>query len=278
MTGRVTIQSLHQKKHERQKISMITAYDYPFAQIADEAGVDAIIVGDSLAIVLQGHDTTLSVTMDEMIYHTKMVSRAVNRAMVIADMPYLSYQVSSEEAVRNAGRFLKEAGSHAVKLEGGSEVAREVEALTKAGIPVMAHIGLMPQAILRMGGYKRQGRTEEAAKRLVEDAKFLESAGAFSIVLEAIPAALAQQITDVLTIPTIGIGGGPHCDGQVLVMHDVLGMFDRFVPKFVKKYANFKGDAIAAVRKYREEVENGIFPGSEHSFRAPGGGSVCFCA
>ena len=266
MTGRVTIQSLHQKKHERQKISMITAYDYPFAQIADEAGVDAIIVGDSLAIVLQGHDTTLSVTMDEMIYHTKMVSRAVNRAMVIADMPYLSYQVSNEEAVRNAGRFLKEAGAHAVKLEGGSEVAREVEALTKAEIPVMAHIGLMPQAILRMGGYKRQGRTEEAAKRLVEDAKFLESAGAFSIVLEAIPAALAQQITDVLTIPTIGIGGGPYCDGQVLVMHDVLGMFDRFVPKFIKKYANFKCDAIAAVRKYREEVENGIFPGSEHSF------------
>ena len=262
----MTIQFLQQKKHERQKISMITAYDYPFAQIADEAGVDAIIVGDSLAMVVQGLDTTLPVSMDEMIYHTKMVSRAANRAMVIADMPYLSYQVSTEEAVRNAGRFLKEAGAHAVKLEGGSEVAQTVEILTKAEIPVMAHIGLTPQAIYRMGGYKVQGRSEEAARRLVEDAKLLESAGAFSVILEAIPAALAQQITGILAIPTIGIGGGPYCDGQVLVIHDVLGMFDRFVPKFIKKYANLKYDAIAAVRKYREEVENGIFPGSEHSF------------
>jgi len=262
----VTIQSLQQKKDQRQKISMITAYDYPFAQIAEEAGVDAIIVGDSLAIVVQGHDTTLPVSMDEMIYHTKMVSRASTRTMVIADMPYLSYQVSTEEAVRNAGRFLKEAGAHAVKLEGGSEAARKVEALTKAEIPVMAHIGLMPQAILRMGGYKLQGRTEEEAKRLAEDAKLLEGAGAFSIILEAVPAALAQHITGLLAIPTIGIGGGPYCDGQVLVMHDVLGMFDRFVPKFIKKYANLKHDAIAAVTKYREEVENGIFPGSEQSF------------
>ncbi|HXW69181.1 MAG TPA: 3-methyl-2-oxobutanoate hydroxymethyltransferase [Dissulfurispiraceae bacterium] len=266
MAGRVTIQSLQQKKDQRQKISMITAYDYPFAQIAEEAGVDAIIVGDSLAIVVQGHDTTLPVSMDEMIYHTKMVSRASTRTMVIADMPYLSYQVSTEEAVRNAGRFLKEAGAHAVKLEGGSEAARKVEALTKAEIPVMAHIGLMPQAILRMGGYKLQGRTEEEAKRLAEDAKLLEGAGAFSIILEAVPAALAQHITGLLAIPTIGIGGGPYCDGQVLVMHDVLGMFDRFVPKFIKKYANLKHDAIAAVTKYREEVENGIFPGSEQSF------------
>ena len=266
MTGRVTIQSLLQKKHERQKISMITAYDYPFAQIADEAGVDAIIVGDSLAMVVQGLDTTLPVSMDEMIYHTKMVSRAANRAMVIGDMPYLSYQVSTEEAVRNAGRFIKEAGAHAVKLEGGSEVAQTVQLLTKAEIPVMAHIGLTPQAIYRMGGFKVQGRSEEAAKRLVEDAKLLESAGAFSIILEAIPAALAQQITGILAIPTIGIGGGPYCDGQVLVIHDVLGMFDRFTPKFIKKYANLKSDAITAVRKYREEVENGIFPGSEHSF------------
>ncbi len=262
----MTIQSLQQKKHERQKISMITAYDYPFAQIADEAGVDAVIVGDSLAMVVQGLDTTLPVSMDEMIYHTKMVSRAATRVMVIADMPYLSYQVSAGEAVRNAGRFLKEAGAHAVKLEGGGEMARTVEILTKAEIPVMAHIGLTPQAIFRMGGYKVQGRTEEAAKRLLEDAGLLESAGAFSIILEAIPAALAQQITGILAIPTIGIGGGPYCDGQVLVMHDVLGMFDRFVPKFVKKYANLKSDAIAAVRKYREEVENGIFPGNEHSF------------
>jgi len=245
---------------------MITAYDYPFAQIADEAGVDAIIVGDSLAMVVQGLDTTLPVSMDEMIYHTKMVSRAANRAMVIGDMPYLSYQVSTEEAVRNAGRFIKEAGAHAVKLEGGSEVAQTVQLLAKAEIPVMAHIGLTPQAIYRMGGFKVQGRSEEAARRLMDDAKLLESAGAFSIILEAIPAALAQQITGILAIPTIGIGGGPYCDGQVLVIHDVLGMFDRFTPKFIKKYANLKSDAITAVRKYREEVENGIFPGSEHSF------------
>ena len=266
MTDRVTIRSLQQKKLAHQKISMITAYDYPFAQIADEAGVDAIIVGDSLAMVVQGLDTTLPVSMDEMVYHTKIVSRAAKRTMVIADMPYLSYQVSADEAVRNAGRFIKEAGAHAVKLEGGSETAQTVEKLTKAEIPVMAHIGLTPQAIYRMGGYKVQGRTEEAARRLEEDARLLESAGAYSIILEAIPAALAQQITGILTIPTIGIGGGPYCDGQVLVIHDVLGMFDRFVPKFVKKYANLKSDAVAAVRKYREEVENGVFPGSEHSF------------
>ncbi|MGD0283018.1 MAG: 3-methyl-2-oxobutanoate hydroxymethyltransferase [Dissulfurispiraceae bacterium] len=266
MTERVTIPYLLRKKKEGQKISMITAYDYPFAQIADEAGVDAIVVGDSVAIVVQGYDTTLPVSMDEMIYHTKMVSRAAKRAMIIADMPFLSYQVSNREAVSNAGRFIKEAGAHAVKLEGGREVAQTVEILTKAEIPVMAHIGLTPQAIYRMGGYKVQGRTDESAKRLIEDARLLESAGAFSITLEAIPAGLAQEITGMLAIPTIGIGGGPYCDGQVLVIHDVLGMFDRFVPKFVKKYANLKADAMAAVRKYREEVENGIFPGSEHLF------------
>ena len=266
MDERVTIQTLLKKKQAKQKITMITAYDYPFAQIADEAGVDAIYVGDSLGIVVQGHDTTLPVTMDEMIYHTRMVSRAAKRAMVIGDMPYMSYQVSTGEAVRNGGRFLKEAGAHAVKLEGGSEVVRTVEALTKAGIPVMAHIGITPQAIYSMGGYKVQGRTEEAARKLIEDAGLLESAGAFAITLEGIPAALARQITGMLAIPTIGIGGGPDCDGQVLVIHDVLGMFDRFVPKFVKRYANLKSDAIAAVTRYREEVENGIFPGSEHSF------------
>jgi|SRR5208283_2203379 len=266
MAERVTIQNLLKKKQHRQKISMITAYDFPFAQIADEAGVDAIIVGDSLAIVVQGHETTLPVSMDEMAYHTSMVTRAAKRAMVIADMPFLSYQVSIQDAVSNAGRFIKEAGAHAVKVEGGCEVAQTVEILTKAGIPVMAHIGLTPQAIHRTGGYKVQGRTEEAAKKLIADAKLLESAGAFSIIIEAIPADLARQITGILEIPCIGIGGGPHCDGQVLVMHDVLGLFDRFVPKFIKKYANLKADALDAVRKYREDVENGKFPGSEQSF------------
>ncbi|MBI3592768.1 MAG: 3-methyl-2-oxobutanoate hydroxymethyltransferase [Nitrospirae bacterium] len=240
---RITIQDFLKKKQEKQKITMITAYDYPFAQIVDEAGIEVILVGDSLAMVVQGLDNTLPVVMDEMIYHTKMVSRAAKRALVIGDMPYLSYQASVEEAVKNGGRFLKEAGAQAVKLEGGREVAEKVDAMTKAEIPVMAHIGLTPQAIHRMGGYKVQGKTEEAAKRLVEDAKILENAGAFSIILEAIPAGLAKQITEELTIPTIGIGGGPYCDGQVLVLHDVLGLFDRFVPRFVKKYANMKEDA-----------------------------------
>lgn len=245
---------------------MLTAYDYPFAQIVDEAGIDAILVGDSLAMVVQGLDNTLPVTMDEMVYHTKMVSRAAKRAMVIADMPYLSYQISIEDAVRNAGRFIKEAGAQAVKVESGREVADKVEAIAKAEIPVMAHIGLTPQAIHRMGGYKVQGRTEEAGKRLKEDAKILQDAGAFSLILEAIPAGLAAQITKDLTIPTIGIGAGPYCDGQVLVIHDVLGLFERFVPKFVKRYANLKDEAINAVKQYKEEVEKGVFPGKEHSF------------
>ena len=263
---KVTINDFLKMKQEGQKITMLTAYDYPFAQIVDEAGIVAILVGDSLAMVVQGLENTLPVTMDEMIYHTKMVSRAVKRAMVIGDMPYLSYQVSVEDAVRNAGRFIKEAGAQAVKIEGGREAAEKVEAMTKAEIPVMAHIGLTPQAVHRMGGYKVQGRTEEAAKTLLEDAKILQDAGAFSLLLEAIPAELAAQITNGLFVPTIGIGAGPHCDGQVLVIHDVLGLFERFVPKFVKRYANLKEEALKAIKQYKEEVEKGIFPGKEHSF------------
>jgi 3-methyl-2-oxobutanoate hydroxymethyltransferase len=263
---KITIHDFQKKKSKKEKITMLTAYDYCFAQILDESGIDAILVGDSLAMVVQGLENTLSVTMDEMIYHVKMVSRAAKRAMIIADMPYLSYQISVEDAVRNAGRFIKEAGAHAVKIEGGREVSEKVEAMTKAEIPVMAHIGLTPQAIHRMGGYKVQGRTEEAAKTLMEDAKILQDAGAFSLLLEAIPAGLAAQITKDLTIPTIGIGAGPHCDGQVLVIHDVLGLFERFVPKFVKRYANLKEDALEAIKQYKEEVEKGLFPGKEHSF------------
>ncbi|WP_333654343.1 3-methyl-2-oxobutanoate hydroxymethyltransferase [Dissulfurispira sp.] len=263
---KVTVNDFLKMKQEGQKITMLTAYDYPFAQIVDEAGIDAILVGDSLSMVVQGLENTLPVTMDEMVYHTKMVSRAAKRAMVIADMPYLSYQISIEDAVRNAGRFIKEADAQAVKIEGGKEVAEKVEAMTKAEIPVMAHIGLTPQAIHRMGGYKVQGRTEEAAKTLLEDAKILQDAGAFSLLLEAIPAGLAAQITKDLTIPTIGIGAGLHCDGQVLVIHDVLGLFERFVPKFVKRYANLKDDALKAIKQYKEEVEKGLFPGKEHSF------------
>lgn len=264
---KTTINDLYKKKTEQKKIVMITAYDYPFAMIADEAGVDAVLVGDSLAMVVQGLENTLPVTMDEMIYHTKMVSRAVKNAMVIGDMPFMSYQVSVSEAVKNAGRFLKDAGASAIKLEGGLEAVKYVRALRRAEIPVMAHIGLTPQAVHRMGGYKVQGRTEEAQRILIEEAQALEDAGAFSIVLEAVPMGLSRTITEKLSIPTIGIGAGPHCDGQILVMHDVLGLFERFVPRFVKRYANLKEEALKAIRQYKKEVENGEFPSEEQSFK-----------
>ncbi|VAX34424.1 3-methyl-2-oxobutanoate hydroxymethyltransferase [hydrothermal vent metagenome] len=265
--ARVTINDFLKKKLEGRKIVLLTAYDYPFARILDEAGVDAILVGDSLSMVVQGLENTLPVTMDEMVYHTKMVARAAQRAMVIGDMPFMSYQTSVEDALRNAGRFLKEGGAHAVKVEGGSEVSEKIRAIVSADIPVMAHIGLTPQAIHRMGGYSVQGRTEEARQRLIEEARVLQDAGAFSLVLEAIPLELAKKISETLVIPTIGIGAGPYCDGQVLVLHDILGLFERFVPKFVKRYANLKEDALTAVKKFREEVENGEFPGEEQSFK-----------
>jgi 3-methyl-2-oxobutanoate hydroxymethyltransferase len=264
---KITADIFLKKKAEQQKITMITAYDYPFAMIADEAGIDAILVGDSLAMVVQGLDTTLPVTMDEMIYHTKMVSRAVKNAMVIGDMPFLSYQISVQDAVRNAGRFIKEAGASAVKIEGGAEVEAQVKALAGADIPVIAHIGLMPQAIHRMGGYKVQGKTQDTAEGLIADARVLAEAGALAIVLEAIPLDLARRITDELAIPTIGIGAGPHCDGQVLVMHDILGLYERFTPKFIKKYADLKKQALEAIKTYKEEVEKGIFPSKEQSFK-----------
>ncbi len=262
-----TIQDFLKKKKEGKKITMLTAYDYPFAQVVDEAGIDAILVGDSLGMVVQGLENTLPVTMDEMIYHTKMVTRAVKSSMVIADMPFMSYQASVEDAVRNAGRFLKEAGASAVKMEGGVEIAEHIKTMTKSDIPVMAHIGLTPQSIHRMGGYKVQGKTEDAAKKLIEEAQIVEDAGAFSLLLEAIPMNLAKKITKELSIPTIGIGAGPHCDGQVLVLHDVIGMFERFVPKFVKQYANLKKEALKAVKTYKEEIEKGIFPSDKHSFK-----------
>ncbi len=262
-----TIQDFLKKKKEGNKISMLTAYDYPFAQIVDEAGIDVILVGDSLGMVVQGLENTLPVTMDEMVYHTKMVARAVKNAMVIGDMPFMSYQASIEEAVRNAGRFLKEAGASAVKLEGGAEVAEHIRAMAKSDIPVLAHLGLTPQSIHRMGGYKVQGKTKESAKRLAEEAHIVEDAGAFSLLLEAIPMNLAKQITEELTIPTIGIGAGPHCDGQVLVLHDVIGLFERFVPKFAKQYINLKEEVLKAVKVYKEEIEKGIFPSDEQSFK-----------
>jgi 3-methyl-2-oxobutanoate hydroxymethyltransferase len=264
---KITIHDLLKKKEEGKKITMLTAYDYPFARIVDEAGIDAIIVGDSVGMVVQGLENTLPVTMNEMIYHTKIVAKAVKNALVIGDLPFMSYQISIEEAVRNAGRFLKEAGASCIKLEGGIEVAEHIRAMTRSDIPVMAHIGLTPQSIHRMGGYKIQGKTEESAKRLLEEAHIVEDAGAFSLLLEAIPAGLAKKITEEVTIPTIGIGAGPYCDGQVLVLHDIIGLFDRFLPRFVKRYANLKDDVLKAVTAYKEEVEKGIFPSEKHSFK-----------
>jgi 3-methyl-2-oxobutanoate hydroxymethyltransferase len=264
---KITIHDLLKKKVEGKKIAMITAYDFPFAKIADEAGIDGIIVGDSLGMVVQGLENTLPVTMDEMIYHTKLVSRAVQNTMVIGDLPFMSYQASVEDAVKNAGRFLKEAGAAAVKIEGGAEVADRIRAMTRSDIPVMAHIGLTPQSIHRMGGYKVQGKTEEAAKRLLEEAHIAEDAGAFSLLIEAVPMDLGKKITEELSIPTIGIGAGPHCDGQVLVLHDVLGLFDRFLPKFAKRYADLKGEALKAIKNYKEEIERGVFPSEKQSFK-----------
>ncbi len=261
-----TVNDFYRKKQAGDKITMLTAYDYPTAQMVDEAGIDAILVGDSVSMVVQGFENTLPVTMDEMIYHTKMVARAAKSAMVISDMPYMSYQISIEEALRNAGRLIKDGGAQAIKLEGGREVAGIVAAMTRAEMQVMAHIGLTPQALHRMGGFKVQGRSKEAAERLLDDAKILEDAGAFSMVVEAVPAELAAAITKSLAIPTIGIGGGVNCDGQVLVLHDLLGLFERFLPKFAKRYANLKGDGIKAIREYKKEVEDGTFPGPEHSF------------
>jgi 3-methyl-2-oxobutanoate hydroxymethyltransferase len=261
-----TIEDFIIKKRDGQKITMITAYDYPFAEIADEAGIDVILVGDSLGMVVQGLENTLPVTMDEMIYHTKMVARAVSRAMVIGDMPFMSYQASISDAIRNAGRFLKEGGASAIKLEGGAEVAEHITAMTRSDIPVMAHIELTPQSIHRMGGFRIQGRTEEAANKLIEEASIVQDAGAFSLLLEAVPMDLARKITESIRIPTIGIGAGPFCDGQVLVLHDAIGLFERFVPKFVKRYADTRGTVLKALKKYKSEVEDLTFPSSEQSF------------
>ncbi len=264
---KITILDIYKKKAEGKKITMLTAYDFPFAQIVDQAGIDMILVGDSLGNVVQGVANTLPVTMDEMIYHTKMVSRAAQSAMVVGDMPFLSYQADKAEAVRNAGRFLKEAGADVVKLEGGSQMAETIRAIVTAGIPVVAHIGLTPQYIHMLGGFKVQGKDEAAREKILADAHAVQDAGAFSVVLEAMPSSLAKEIHQQLRIPTIGIGAGPDCDGQVLVIHDMLGLFDRFTPKFVKKYANLKDQALKAAKEYKNEVEAGTFPSAEHSFK-----------
>ena len=244
---------------------MVTAYDALFTRIIEEAGIEVILVGDSLGVVVQGKTDTLSVTMEDMLYHTKLVAGAAQRALVIADLPFLSYQVSVEDAVRNAGRLLQ-AGAAAVKLEGGAAVRDRVEAMTRFGIPVMGHLGMMPQSVNCYGGYKVQGKERATADVLVVDAKALQAAGAFAIILEAIPALLAKTVTQSLAIPTIGIGAGPHCDGQVLVLYDLLGLFDKFVPKFVKPYGHLKADALQALRRYQEEVERGKFPSDSESY------------
>jgi len=261
----ITIPDLYRKKAEGGKIAMLTAYDFPFGQMADEAGIDVILVGDSLGVVVQGLNNTLPVSMEEMLYHTRMVARAVKNALVVGDMPFLSYQTSVEDGIKNAGLFLKE-GASAVKLEGGSSICDLIAALARYDIPVMAHIGLTPQSIHRMGGFKVQGKAEGHAEKLLADAHAVEEAGAFAVVLEGVPRALAKRITSELSIPTIGIGAGPDCDGQVLVLHDLLGMFDRFTPKFVKRYANIKADAIKAIAKYKKEVVSGKFPSDKESF------------
>jgi len=264
---KITILDIYKKKAEGKKITMLTAYDFSTAQIVDQAGIDVILVGDSLGMVVQGITSTLPVTMEEMLYHTKLVSRATQSAMVVGDMPFLSYQTSVADAVLNAGRFLKEAGAEAVKLEGGTQMANAIRAIVNAGIPVMAHIGLTPQYVHALGGFKVQGKDEAAREKILADARAVQEAGAFAVVLEAMPASLAKDIHEMLYIPTIGIGAGSDCDGQVLVIHDLLGLFDRFTPKFVKRYVNLKDQALKAVKEYKQDVEGGKFPAEEHSFK-----------
>jgi 3-methyl-2-oxobutanoate hydroxymethyltransferase len=262
---KVTVPDIIAAKGQR-KLTMVTAYDYATAVWVDRSGIDMILVGDSLAMVILGHEDTLSVGMDEMIHHTRAVTRAVKRALVIGDMPFISYQASVEQAVINAGRFLKEGRAQAVKLEGGASVIEQVRAIVKAGIPVQGHLGLTPQSIAQLGGFKVQGKDAETAKRLIDDALALADAGCFSIVLELIPAPIAERITEAVPVPTIGIGAGPKCDGQVLVFHDMVGLFDRFVPRFVKQYVHLGQQIVEALQQYKREVEEGVFPGPEHSF------------
>ncbi|HEY7532223.1 MAG TPA: 3-methyl-2-oxobutanoate hydroxymethyltransferase [Nitrospiraceae bacterium] len=261
----MTIPEFQNAKREKKKLVVVTAYDAMFTRIVEQAGIDVILVGDSLGVVVQGQSNTLSVTMEDMIYHTTLVARAAQRALVIGDMPFMSYQAHRDDALRNAGRFLQ-AGAQAVKLEGGIAMADRIAAMTQTGIPVMGHLGMTPQSVHQIGGYKVQGKAKDGAKTLLEDAKALEAAGAFAIVLEAVPAALAKTITSELSIPTIGIGAGPHCDGQVLVLYDLLGLFDDFTPKFVKPYAHLKADALQALRRYKEEVEQEKFPSDSESY------------
>ncbi len=261
-----TILDFIRKKESGEKITMLTAYDYPMASLIDRAGIDSILVGDSLGMVVLGRESTVSVTMDEMIHHAKAVRNGVKRAFLIGDMPFMSYQTSDEDAVRNAGRFVKEAGCDAVKIEGGREVCERASAVINAGIPVLGHIGLTPQSVSKLGGYRVQGKDPSSAARLMDGAKHLASAGCFAVILECIPKALAKKIAGRVSIPVIGIGAGSGCDGQVLVTYDMIGYFDKFVPKFVKQYADISGTISEAIRKFKMEIESGDFPEDKHSF------------
>jgi 3-methyl-2-oxobutanoate hydroxymethyltransferase len=263
---RITIPSLVARKSRGERISMLTAYDFTFASIFDAADIDILLVGDSLGNVVQGQDTTLPVTLDEIVYHTRLVARGSRRATVVSDMPFGSYQISAEDAVRNTIRCVKDGGAHAVKLEGGEAIAATIERIVAAEVPVMAHVGLTPQSVHRMGGHRVQGRDEAGRSRVIRDAQAVEAAGAFAVVLEGVPEDLAREITQLLTIPTIGIGAGIHCDGQVLVMHDMLGLTD-WTPSFVKQYANLGALASQAARNFAEEVANSKFPDARHTYR-----------
>lgn len=261
---KITVPTIIAKKNTKIPITMLTAYDYSMAVVMDRAGVDMILVGDSLGMVVLGYESTLPVTMDDMLHHAKAVARGAKNPLLVGDMPFMSYQASIEQAVLNAGRFLAEGGMDAIKLEGGKERADTVRAIVSAGIPVVGHIGLTPQSVQVLGGYKTQGKTAAAAKKLIDDALALQEAGCFAIVMESMPTQLARLISEKLTIPTIGIGAGSACDGQVLVINDVLGLFDRFLPKFVKQYANFFESAVNAVEQYIDDVQTRAFPAEEH--------------
>ncbi|MDF2634454.1 MAG: 3-methyl-2-oxobutanoate hydroxymethyltransferase [Pelosinus sp.] len=263
----ITTTVIQQRKIEGKTITMLTAYDFSMAKFLNDAGIDMLLVGDSLGNVVLGYDSTLPVTMEDMIHHGKAVCRGAKQAMVVVDMPFMSYQVSTEQAVTNAGRIMKETGAQAVKLEGGREIVSAVKAIVNAGIPVVGHLGLTPQSVHSLGGFKVQGKEEKSAQKLLDDAKILEENGAFAVVLECVPALLAQKVTQAIGIPTIGIGAGVHCDGQVLVTNDLLGLYPGFSPKFAKRYANLHVQVAQAVAEYKKEVETRVFPSVEHSFK-----------
>ena len=266
---KVTIQTLRDKRARREPMTFLTAYDYPFAILEQKAGIDVILVGDSMGMVVFGYDSTLPVTMDLMIPHVKAVRLGAPDVYLVGDMPYMSYQVSISEAVRNGGRFMAEGGCDAVKLEGGREMADTIRAMANATIPVMGHMGLTPQAVAQLGGYKAQGRDLETAKKLIEDARILEDAGLSSLLLEAVPAEVGEIITRRSSVPVFGIGAGPHCDGQVLVIHDMIGMFDRHTAKFVKKYREIGAQILEALADFKKDVETGVFPAKEHCYPMP---------